>query len=158
MFCGVEVCRKFFAVVFGCGEKRLKNVKKRFLSEGVSPKQHGNVHQKSHQANLAKRLVVRSFIQNFAENNGLVTPGRLPNYKNPNLKLLPSIMTKQYVHSLCVSAAKESGEEPLSWCLFRQDWADFCQNVVIQLLRSDLCALCQQNQMTVAKMRNLPEG
>jgi len=48
MFCGVEVCRKFFAVVFGCGEKRLKNVKKRFLSEGVSPKQHGNVHQKSH--------------------------------------------------------------------------------------------------------------
>jgi len=67
-------------------------------------------------------------------------------------------MTKQYVYSLCVSAAKESGEEPLSWCLFRQVWADFCQNVVIQLPRSDLCALFQQNQMTVAKMRNLPEG
>ena len=45
----------------------------------------------------------------------------------------------------------------LSWCLFHQVWADFCQNVVIQLLQSDLCALCQQNQMTVAKMRNLPE-
>ena len=59
-------------------------------------------------------------------------------------------MTKQYVYSLCVSAAKQSGEEPLSWCLFRQVWADFCQNVVIQLPRSD--------QMTVAKMRNLPEG
>jgi len=66
-------------------------------------------------------------------------------------------MTKKYVYSLCVSAAKESREEPLSWCLFHKVWADFCQNVVIQLTRSDLCALCQQNQMTVAKMRNLPE-
>jgi len=36
MFRGVEVCRKFFVVVFACGEKRLKNVKKRFLSEGVN--------------------------------------------------------------------------------------------------------------------------
>jgi len=157
MFRGVEVCRKFFAVVFGCGEKRLKNVKKRFLLDGVSPKQHGNVHQKSHSANFDKRLAARNFIQNFAENNALVMPGRLPNYKNPNLKLLPSSMTKKYVFSLYVSAAKQSDEAPLSWCLFRQVWADFCQNVVIQLPRSDLCAICQQNQMTVAKMRNLPE-
>lgn len=28
MFRGVVICRKFFSVVFSCGEKRLKNVKK----------------------------------------------------------------------------------------------------------------------------------
>ena len=52
---------------------------------------------------------------------------------------------------------KKAGQEPLSLCLFYQVWSDFCQNVVIQLPRSDLCALCQQNQMSITKMRNLPE-
>jgi len=43
MFRGVLVCRKFFSFVFACGEKRLKNVKKQFLVEGIVPKQHKNV-------------------------------------------------------------------------------------------------------------------
>jgi len=97
MFRGVEVCRTFFSVVFGCGEKRLKNVKKQFLCEGINPKQHGNVHRAASRANFEKRLNARNFIQNFAENNALVLPGRLPNYKNPDLKLLPSSMSKKHV-------------------------------------------------------------
>ena len=157
MFRGIEVCRNFFSVVFGCGEKRLKNVKKQFLSEGISPKQHGNIHKTSSHANFEKRVTARTFIQNFAENHALVLPGRLPNYKNPDLKLLPSSYTKKHVYSLYESALRNAGQEPLSLCLFYQVWSDFCQNIVIQLPRSDLCALCQQNQMSVAKMRNLPE-
>lgn len=132
-------------------------MKKQFLCEGINPKQHGNIHRAASNANFEKRLAARSFIQNFAENHALVLPGRLPNYKNPDLKLLPSSMTKKYVYSLYESAVKKTAQEPLSICLFYQVWSVFCQNVVIQLSRSDLCALCQQSQMSFAKMRNLPE-
>jgi len=62
MFRGIKVCRNFFSVVFGCGEKRLKNVKKQFLSEGISPKQHGNIHKTSSHANFEKRVTARTFI------------------------------------------------------------------------------------------------
>jgi hypothetical protein len=75
MFHGIEVCRKFFSMVFGCGEKRLKNVKKQFLSEGVSARQHGNVHKAVASNDFEKRRGAREFIQNFAENNALVLPG-----------------------------------------------------------------------------------
>jgi len=50
-----------------------------------------------------------------------------------------------------------AGDEALSLCLWYQVRNDFCRIVVVQLPRSDLCALCQQNQMCVAKMRNLDE-
>jgi len=60
--------------------------------------------------NHIQLTMLSSFIQNFAENNALNMPARLPNYDNPNLKLLTRSMTKKY-----------------------QVWADFCQNVAIQL-------------------------
>jgi len=108
------------------------------------------------------------FIQNFAENNALAMPGRLCNYKNADLKLLPSSMTKKYVYDLyCAAHTHEHATvaelpvhtscEPMSLRLWYITWNDLCRNVVAQLPRSDLCALCQQNQTTVGKMRNLDE-
>lgn len=93
MFRGVVVCRKFFSVVFNCGEKKLKNVKKQFLVEGIVPKQHSNVAKPCAMRSVEyeKRKQACSFIKNFAENNALVMPGRMSNYKNPDLKLLPSL-------------------------------------------------------------------
>jgi len=159
MFRGVVVCRKFFSVVFSCGEKRLKNVKKQFLKEGIVPKQHSNVAKPCAMRSVEyeKRKQACSFIQNFAQNNALVMPGRMTNYKNPDLKLLPSSMTKKYVFDLYVAAIKETAEEPISLRLWYDTWNELCQNVVVQLPRSDLCALCHQNQMSVSKMRNLDE-
>lgn len=157
MFRGVSVCRNFFSVVFGCGKKKLKNVKKQFMSEGIIPKQHMNVHKPVALRSIEKRKNACTFRQNFAENNALVMPGRMTNYKNPDLKLLPSSMTKKYVYELYESATQTAGDEPLSLCRWYQVWNDFCRNVVVQLPRSDLCALCQHNQMCVAKMRNLGE-
>jgi len=38
-----------------------------------------------------------TFIQNFADNHALILSGRMINYKNSHLKLLPSSMTKKCV-------------------------------------------------------------
>jgi len=96
-----------------------------------------------------------AFIQNFAENHALVLPGRMTNYKNPDLKLLPSSMTKKYVYGLYTDSLKDSSTEPLSLRLWYETWIELCGNVVVQLPCTDLCSLCQQNQMTVGKMINL---
>jgi len=89
MFRGVVICRKFFSIVFSCGEKRLKNVKKQFLVEVTVPRQHANTCKPNdvRSDEFRKRKLASAFIQNFAENNALVLPGRITNYKNPDLKL-----------------------------------------------------------------------
>ena len=86
MFRGVVVHRKFFKAVFSCGEKRLKNVKKQFWGEGIVPRQHANICKPTaaRSDEFRKRKLASAFIQNFAENNALVLPGRMTNYKNPD--------------------------------------------------------------------------
>ena len=140
-------------------KKRLKNVKKQFLREGIVPKQHSNISKPSNDraSEFFKRKQACTFIQNFAENNALVMPGRMTNYKNPDLKLLPSSMSKKYVYELYRDALKETDDEAISLRLWYQTWHELCGNVVVQLPRTDLCSLCQQNQITVGKMRNLDE-
>lgn len=39
---GVKVCRKFYQFVFGCGEKRLKNMKNHLMPYGLEQKAHKN--------------------------------------------------------------------------------------------------------------------
>ena len=71
-------------------------------------------------------------------------PGRMTNYKNPDLKLLPSSMSKKYVYELYRDALKETDDEAISLRLWYQTWHELCGNVVVQLHRTDLCSLCQQ--------------
>ena len=123
--------QKMFCLCFRMRWKKIENVKRQFVSEGINPKQHGNAHQKCHSSNFDKRLHGVNFIQSFSENNALVLPGRLNNDKNPDLKLLPRSMTKRYVYSLYTSASTEAGKIQLSWSLFRKVCGDFCHNVVI---------------------------
>lgn len=90
--------------------------KKQFLGEGIVPRQHANTCKPNdvRSDEFRKRKLASAFIQNFAENNALVLPGRIRNYKNPDLKLLPSSMTKKYVYGLYVEALKNTDDEPMS--------------------------------------------
>ena len=115
------------------------------MGDGIVPRQHGNICKPTaaRSDELRKRKLASAFIQNFAENNVLVLPGRMTNYKNPDLKLLPSSMTKKYVYGLYVDALKSTNDEPMSLRLWYQTRSDLRQNVVVQLQRSDLWCIVQ---------------
>ncbi len=156
-FRGTVVCQKVFQFVNGLRERRLKLAKAAFLKEGVHELVHGNVQQTSHVRAFSvegRQKAVR-FILNFAQNNGLVLPGRLPGYRNnSDLLLLPSTMTKTYVYDKYRAVEKQN---PMGRRLWYLTWRQFCSNVVIQRPRSDLCSICQHAVTSMGRLAGFPE-
>ncbi|XP_046553881.1 uncharacterized protein LOC124263346 [Haliotis rubra] len=155
MFRGVTVCREFFMFVFGSGIKRLKNVKEHMLVSGINAKKHGRA-DKTNQSTcltLEQRKKAVQFIENYGEQNALVMPGRISGRKNTDLKLLPSHMTKKLVYGKYEDACHDTDEEPVSVHTWYATWMLFCSHIVIQRPRTDLCAVCQQNSMTMSKLK-----
>lgn len=156
-FRGVVICQKVFQFVNGLGERRLKLAKSALLKEGVHESMHGNVQAASAARSfpLKERLKAVRFILNFAQNNGLVLPGRLPVYRNnPDLLLLPSTMSKKYIYEKYLAVEKEN---PMGKRLWYSTWLEFCGNVVIQRPRTDLCTICQHAVMSMGRLAGLSE-
>lgn len=90
---------------------------------------------------------------NFAQNNGLVLLGQFPGYRNnPDLLLLPSMMSKKYVYMKYLEVETNLIGKRL-WYI---TWCHFCSNVVIQRPRSDLCTIYQQADMSMGHLAGLP--
>ena len=81
-------------------------MKARYLASGLTTRVHGNCRRKPKHA-LAieeiKSLVI--FLNNYAEKNAILLPGRIPGYKRDTIQLLPSSTTKKvHIHSLVTQA------------------------------------------------------
>jgi len=78
-FRGIPVCQKTFLFAFNCSEKVFKTVNKQFVNCGLEPKVLGNVQATSKAASFDTTTVicVKTFIDNYAEQFGLVLPGRV---------------------------------------------------------------------------------
>lgn len=111
-FRGVTVCRKFFIFVFGCGIKRLRNVRTNFLENGVEQRSHQNTNFCSKCFSIECRLKAVTFIKKISAQNSLILPGRLPNYRlNTDLNILPCSMNKIYNYDLYKKAAEGTDVE-----------------------------------------------
>ena len=92
---GLEVCKKTFLFLHGIGKDRLHNVKQHYNGEGLQVRINKNTKRSPHHAMsfAAKRYVV-TFLHNYAEENAILLPGRIPAYKRDDIKLLPSNRSK----------------------------------------------------------------
>lgn len=157
-FRGVSVCKIFFQYVYATGLKRLKNVKKNFLDSGVAPKVHGSRKRPYNCINLQTRSDAITFIRQFANENGLVLPGRLPGHQfKSDLIILPCSMSKAYVYNKYLETIALLDKTPISRSSWYDLWEDFCPYVVIQKPKTDLCATCQKNVTTLGRMGGLDE-
>ena len=75
---------------FFCKE-RLQNVKDHYKVEGLQVRINKNTKRSPHHAmSFAAIKYVMSFLNNYAEENTISLPGRIPGYKRDDIKLLPS--------------------------------------------------------------------
>ena len=92
---GHQVCRKTFLFLHCISKKRLLNLKSHLRSNGLAPRVHGNQKGTPHNRTPHSSLQnVVSFIDNYAQREGLSLPGRVPGYKSFRIKLLPTSTTK----------------------------------------------------------------
>lgn len=90
-----EICKKTFCFLYGIGKDRLRLVKEHYLSNGLETRVHGNRKRLPH--NYVSIEVINNvvkFLQNYAEENAILLPGRIPGYKRDDIKLLPSSCSK----------------------------------------------------------------
>ena len=87
----------------------------------------------------------------------MLLPGRVPGYKNSNVKLLPSSTTKHAIWEMYLQAAATSEMRAVAYSTFTQLWHQFLPNVVVMKPMSYLCWVCQQNSSAIMRAANLVE-
>jgi len=87
---GQHVCQKTYRFLFGIGKDRLTAVKESYLTNGLTTCAHGNAGRLPHNVTPFETIMsIVQFISNFAEQNVILLPGRIPGYKKEDIKLLP---------------------------------------------------------------------
>jgi len=159
VFHGERVCKTTFLFIHNIGKKRWKNLMKRWQSTGVELHVHGN-RGKSSKTQLTPNDIsdIVQFIDNLASTHAMILPGRVPAFKDPDLKLLPSSLPKSKVHRSFLDSAKDCNVRLVSYRTFCRVWKKYRPNIRVQNPRTDLCAVCTANQLSLGTMSKLSEA
>ena len=98
---GHTICRSTFTFLYGIGKKRLQNVKDAYNRNGLEVRIHKNAKSLPH--NCFSSDVIENFkrfLSNYAEENAILLPGRIPGYKRDDIKLLPCSCSKKVSENL----------------------------------------------------------
>ena len=97
-----EVCKTTFCFLYGVGRRRIMALKDSYLANGLETRIHGNRKRLPHNQMTHRAMTnMVKFLENYAEENAILLPGRIPNYKRDDIKLLPSSRSKKvfYKHT-----------------------------------------------------------
>ena len=78
----------------------------------------------SHALSFEDVQYVFNFIQNFAEANAIILPGRTPYAWKSDCKLLPTECSRRFVYDKYVEAVSVSGVRKVSFRSFVRVWHD----------------------------------
>ena len=157
-FKGHQVCRKTFMFLHGISKKRLQNLKSHLQSYGFTSRVHGNTRRAPHnRTTLASLKHVVTFIENYAEREGISLPGRVPGYKSFQIKLLPTSTTKAELWRAYKDAAVDRGYEIVGYTKFVTTWNQFLPFIKIMQPSTDLCHTCQKNTERISGRANVSE-
>ena len=87
----------------------------------------------------------------------MLLPGRVPGYKDSDVKLLPSSTTKHAIWELYLKAAATDSMRSVAYSKFTQLWRQLLPNIIVMKPMSDLCWVCQQNSAAITRSANRPE-
>ena len=95
LFGGQHVCRNTFQFLIGVGKDRLRAIKASYMENGLT-RIHGNTKRLPHNITTFEQIQkIVKFVSNFAKQQAILLPGRIPAYKRDDFKLLPSSTSKK---------------------------------------------------------------
>ena len=140
-FKGKRVCRQTFCYIHGIEKKKILSIAKSLDTDGLS--------QDSER--------ITTCLVKYAADNALPLPGRLPNYKNCQVLLLPSDKTSVDMHSEYEKVAVAMKYRSINLRTFQRQWHDLCPHIVITKPCTDLCQKCQEFAGRISKSGNITE-
>lgn len=157
-FNGQQVCRTTFQFLYGIGKDRLSNLRKHLRENGLTARRHGNTNRLPPNV-LPQEVVTQAvtFIKNFASEQGLSLPGRVPQFQNFDVQLLPSSETKASIWRLYKASANKDNSTTVSYSKFVNIWNTFTPYIVMMTPATDLCGTCQLNNTKIFRTVNVSE-
>ena len=155
-FGGHRVCQKTFCFLHNIGRGKFNAIKQSWLENGLRPRErkYFSPHNATSLSDI--QLVIR-FILQYAEDNAILLPGRVPGYKRDDIQLLPSSVTKREVWELYTAALPDrQASRTVGYCLFCRLWKQLTPHVVVTKPMSDLCWTCQKNSNLIMRSHNRP--
>ena len=159
LFQSLPICKDMSLILYAMSYSRFRRLKEHYESHGISQRVHGN--SKRLPKNTLPHAVVEdvtTFLSNFVEENAVLLPGRIPGFKNDNIKLLSSSETKMSVWRTFKTACEEADKQAVSYSKFIDLWEQFHPTVVVAKPMSDLCFTRQQNTSKLLRSANLAES
>ena len=101
---------------------------------------------------------VVSFLQNYAEQNAVLLPGRIPGFKRTDLQLLPTETTKRAVWNAYMQSCATLTYRMAMYMTFTAIWRRYLPHIVITKPKTDLCWTCQQNSFAITASSNKSES
>ncbi|XP_062612907.1 uncharacterized protein LOC134274662 isoform X2 [Saccostrea cucullata] len=127
-------------------------------TDGLTPRVHGRVGKApSHSLTYTDRERIKVFLCQYARDNALPLPGRLPNFRDARVLLLPSDKTKEDIFKIYVKVAEELHHKTISLRSFQRVWVELCPHIVITKPCTDLCQRCQDFANQISKSGTLTE-
>ena len=114
----------------------------------------GGLKNCKHALSLEDIELLVCFILNFAEDHGIVLPGRIPGFKRDDVKVLPSNFTKAEIWRIYRNEppTNMSGDHhAVGLSTFRKLWAQLVPYVFIAKSASDQYWVCQKNNIHILK-------
>ncbi|XP_071490311.1 uncharacterized protein [Diadema antillarum] len=150
-----RICRYSFFYLMEIGPEKFTNVKAWYNTHGLVPRRKKSGGRRGKKLlKLAQVQGVVQFILNYAAENCILLPGRIPGIKSSDVKLLPSHVTKAKLWRLYKASLPDHA---IAYSTFRKLWNDLLPYVVVAKPATDLCWTCQQNNSLITKQVNVPE-
>ena len=156
---GKQLCRQAFLFLVNISKTKLQNLRDHYNQEGLQSRRHGNVGRappNSH--SFETRETVTNFIKNYADNHGIVLPGRIPQYRDLSIILLSSAETKLNVYRFYKECCENTGLSSVASTTFYDLWQQLLPWIVISKPATDLCWRCQKNNNKIFQSSNRTEG
>ena len=156
-FSGLKVGFETFCFLHSIGKSKLDAIKRSWMEYGLCLCKHGN----SVPLNATKLTDIENvvrFINIYAENNAILSRGRIPGYRQDDFQLLPLFTTKKEVWQLYQQSATEmeGGTKVVGYSFFCHFQRQLTPHVVITKPMLDLCWTCQKNSTMIMRAHNQP--
>ena len=140
------ICKEMFLNLYGISNSWFQRLVDHYQNHGISLQTHGNSKRLPHNT-LPQAIAedVKNFLSNYAQENALLLPGRIPGFKDEYIQLLSSSDTKMHVWNSFKRACEESNKQVVSYPKFTLLWKQFHPNVIVAKPMTALCFTCQQN-------------
>ena len=152
---GKKLCRQTFLFFTNISKTKLQNLRVHYNQEGLQSRRHGNFGRASPNSHsFETRQTIKTFIENFADNHGVILPGRIPSYRDQSIILLSSAETKLNVYRFYKECCRQTGFASVASSTFYDLWEELLPWIVFAKPATDMCWRCQSNNNKIFKSAN----